>query len=93
MVKGGFTYLLTNKNRTVLYCGVTSNLARRMWEHQNKIIPGFTAKYNANILVYYEFHDSIEEAIYREKMIKKKSRKGKINLIESQNPNWNNLSF
>jgi putative endonuclease len=44
MVKGGFTYLLTNKNKTVLYCGVTSNLAKRMWEHQNKICPGFTAK-------------------------------------------------
>ena len=93
MVKGGFTYILTNKHKSVLYCGVTSNLAKRMLEHQNKIFLGFTAKYNANILVYYESHDSIKEAIFREKAIKKKSRRGKINLIEKNNPSWNNLSF
>ena len=93
MVKGGYTYILTNKNKTVLYCGVTSNLAKRMWEHQNKIFKGFTNKYNVDLLVYFKFHGSIEEAIYREKMIKKKSRKGKIKLIENKNPNWNNLNF
>jgi putative endonuclease len=91
MIQGGFTYILTNKNRSVLYCGVTSNLAKRMWEHQHKIYPGFTSKYNVDILVYYECHHSIEEAIYREKMIKKKSRLGKIKLIENKNPGWNNL--
>ena len=93
MVKGGYTYILTNKNKSVLYCGVTSDLARRMWEHKNKITPGFTKRYNVYQLIYYEFHASIEEAIYREKMIKKKARKGKIKLIEQQNPDWNNLSF
>ena len=91
MAKGGFTYILTNKNRTVLYCGVTSCLEKRTWEHKNKVFPGFTKKYNVDCLIYYEWHDSIESAIYREKMIKKKSRNGKIKLIEQTNPDWQEL--
>ena len=91
MAKTSFTYILANKNRTVLYCGVTSNLEKRIWEHKNKIHPGFTKKYNVDRLVYFEIHDNIEFAIYREKMIKKKSRLGKIKLIEVSNPEWKEL--
>ena len=88
MSKFGFTYILVNKHRTVFYCGVTSNLEKRVWEHKNKIHPGFTKKYNVDRLVYFEIHDSIEFAIFREKVIKKKSRMGKIKLIEFNNPSW-----
>jgi putative endonuclease len=91
MQKSGYTYILTNKNMTVLYCGVTSNLEKRLWEHKNKIHGGFTAKYNIDRLVYFEMHNDIEFAISREKIIKKKSRSGKIRLIESMNPDWNEL--
>ena len=92
MAKTGFTYILANKNRTVLYCGVTSNLEKRLWEHKNKVFPGFTKKYNVDCLVYFEILNDIESAIYREKMIKKKSRMGKIKLIETSNPDWKDLS-
>ena len=91
MKKFGYTYILTNKNMTVLYCGVTSNLERRIWEHKNKIYGGFTAKYNTDRLVYFEMHDDIELAISRETIIKKKSRSGKISFVESMNPDWNEL--
>lgn len=90
-VTQGYTYILTNKNMSVLYCGVTSNLERRLWEHKSKIYGGFTEKYNVDRLVYFEVHDDIEFAISREKIIKKKSRLGKIRLIESMNPDWNEL--
>ena len=90
--KKSFTYILTNKTGSVLYVGVTNNLLRRMHEHKNKLIEGFTKKYNLTSLVYYEVHDHIEDAIYREKMIKKKSKKGKIRLIETLNKNWEDLS-
>ena len=83
---------MTNRGRSVLYVGVTNNLARRLYEHKNKLSDGFTKKYNLTILVYYEVYESIRDAIQREKMIKKKSRKGKIRLIESLNENWNDLS-
>ena len=91
MVKGGYTYILTNMNRTALYCGVISCLEKRIWEHKNKIFPGFTKKYNVDRLVYYEVHADIESAIYREKMIKKKPRKQKIKLIEAANSDWKEL--
>ena len=74
-------YILCNKHRNVLYTGVTSNLARRMYEHKNKLIPGFTFKYNVDQLVYYELCDVMTNAIIREKTIKKKSSNGKIKLI------------
>ena len=79
---------MTNKNKTVLYCGVTSCLEKRVWEHKNKVIPGFTKKYNIDRLLFYEFYTDIESAIYREKLIKKKPRKQKIKLIEVANPDW-----
>ena len=91
MIKIGFTYLLTNKNETVLYCGVTSDLRKRIWEHRNKIYPGFTKRYNADRLVYFEIHDDIETAILREKKIKKMLRRDKITLIEQNNPEWKDL--
>ena len=87
-----FVYILTNYTRSVLYVGVTNNLARRLYEHKNHLVNGFTKKYNVTILVYYEVYENIVDAIQREKLIKKKSRKGKIRLIESMNESWNDLS-
>ena len=92
MEYGGFTYILTNSRHTVLYIGVTANLAKRLYEHKNYLVPGFTAKYNMHKLVYYERHDRIEDAIRREKQLKGKTRKKKIDLIVSINPKWSDLS-
>lgn len=87
-----YIYIITNKNNTVLYTGVTSNLVERVFQHKNKTFPNsFSAKYNCNKLVYYEEFQSINEAIIREKQIKGGSRKKKIQLIESLNPNWEDL--
>ena len=77
MEKKGYVYILTNKHNTTLYVGVTSNLPKRIYEHKNKIIKGFTSKYNLNKLVYYEHYESIYEAIVREKQLKGGSRKRK----------------
>ncbi len=85
-------YIITNKNNTVLYTGVTSDLVKRMYQHKSKIYKGFAAKYNCEKLVYFEGFDSIEMAIDREKQIKKYKRIKKINLIEIDNPEWENLS-
>jgi len=85
------TYILANRYRNVLYVGVTNNLARRVYEHKQKLNHGFTSQYHVDQLVYYELYPSITDAISREKMIKKKSRRGKIKLIESMNPNWQDL--
>ena len=93
MERGGAIYILTNKNNTVLYTGVTSDLRKRLYEHKNKTYPsGFTSRYNVSKLVFYEIFTSIEEAIAREKQIKSGSRKKKILLIEELNPEWNDLS-
>jgi len=92
MTRGGAVYIMTNKNHTTLYTGVTSDLKKRVYEHKNKIHPhSFTAKYQLNKLVYYEGFHSIEEAISREKQIKGGSRKKKIDLINSMNKDWNDL--
>jgi len=82
---------MTNKSRT-LYTGVTNDLNRRVYEHKNKLIKGFTSKYNITKLVYYEEYNDINDAIRREKQIKGWSRKKKIELIESVNPEWKDLS-
>jgi len=87
-----YIYLLTNQNNTVIYTGVTSNLIKRIWEHKNKLVKGFTQRYNIDKLVYYEIYDDPENAIAREKQIKAGSRKNKIGLIESMNPEWKDLS-
>ena len=84
-------YIMTNKNKTTLYTGVTNNLARRVEEHKNHKIKGFTNRYNLEILVYYEVSDDIKAAILREKQLKGGSRKKKITLIESINPDWKDL--
>ena len=82
---------MTNKSRT-LYTGVTNNLMRRVGEHKQKLIPGFTSKYNITMLVYYESTPDIHLAIAREKQIKGWLRARKIALIESNNPEWKDLS-
>jgi putative endonuclease len=92
MKRGGYVYIMTNKHRTVLYVGVTSNLIKRIQEHKDRIHPrSFTAQYNIDTLVYYQGFHRIEEAISREKQIKAGSRKTKEELIHSQNPEWNDL--
>ena len=86
-----YVYIMTNNSRT-LYTGVTNDLRRRVYEHKNKLIPGFTNKYNITKLVYYEECKDIKIAIPREKQIKGWLRKKKIELIEKGNPNWEDLS-
>ena len=84
-------YIMTNQYNTVLYAGVTSNLLRRVTEHKNKTVSGFTSKYNVTKLAYYEDYATMEEAIAREKQIKGGSRQKKIDLIKSINPEWKDL--
>ena len=92
MDRGGCVYILTNYSRTVLYIGVTSDLYFRIKDHKEKLHPdSFTAKYNCNILVYFEQFSTIEEAIGKEKQLKNWKRSWKINLINSENPNWEDL--
>jgi len=93
MEKGGAVYIMTNKNNTTLYVGVSSNLIARIQEHKVYKYPSsFTSRYKLVKLVYYESFHSIEEAITREKQLKAGSRKKKIDLIQSLNPEWNDLS-
>ncbi len=95
--KGRYTYyiyILTNKNRKVLYTGVTGNLHRRLYQHKTKLNPGsFTARYNLEFLIYYEKYDWIHHAIQREKEIKNWSRMKKLELIRSTNPNLEFLNY
>ncbi len=86
-----YVYILTNRHHTVLYTGVTNNLARRVSEHGHKIYPGFTSRYSVSILVYYEPFEDVNVAIAREKQIKGGSRQDKISLIERENPEWRDL--
>ncbi|KKS66820.1 MAG: Excinuclease ABC subunit C [Parcubacteria group bacterium GW2011_GWC2_42_6] len=90
MKKNYYVYILSNKSNT-LYIGVTNNLQRRLFEHKNKLVKGFTNRYNLNKLIFYEVFSNPEEAISAEKMIKKWSRVKKINLIKTKNPNFNEL--
>ena len=91
MSKEYCVYIMTNKSRT-LYTGVTNNLMRRVYEHKNKLIPGFTSKYNIKNLVYFETTPSVHAALEREKQIKGWLRAKKIALVESINPQWKDLS-
>lgn len=86
-------YIMTNYSETTFYIGVTNNLKKRVFEHKNKVVDGFTKKYNINKLVYYELTNSIETAINREKQLKRWHRQWKINLIKEKNPNFNDLSL
>ena len=83
---------MTNKNNTTLYIGVTSNLAKRVYEHKNHLVEGFTDRYNIEKLIYYEQTTNIKSAIEREKQLKKWSRIKKENLINSMNKEWRDLS-
>ena len=86
-----FIYILTSKKNGTLYIGVTSDLIKRVYEHKNELVEGFTQKYAIHNLVYFETSDSIECAIMREKQLKKWNRAWKINLIEKSNPAWKDL--
>jgi len=84
-------YILSNRKNGTLYIGVTSDLIKRIYEHKSHAVEGFTKRYGVDKLVYYELHNSIEEAILREKQLKKWRRAWKIELIESFNPEWKDL--
>ncbi|MDR0957496.1 MAG: GIY-YIG nuclease family protein [Candidatus Nomurabacteria bacterium] len=90
-MRHGYVYILFNKQNGTLYVGVTSNLTKRVYEHKNHLVEGFTDKYNVDKLGYYEVFDDITSAIAREKQIKGGSRNKKLALIESINPNWHDL--
>lgn len=93
MQKGGYIYIMSNYQRSVLYIGVTSDLRKRLYEHQSKVHPNsFTAKYNLSICVYYEAFFNIEEAIAMEKQLKRWSRKKKDHLIDNLNKEWMDLT-
>ena len=91
MDKQGYIYIITNRYNSTLYIGVTSNLIKRIWEHKNKVVDGFSKKYNLDKLVYYEDCGNIESAINREKFLKGKKRDFKKRLIESINKDWIDL--
>ena len=87
-----YVYILTNKSDKVMYVGVTNNLERRLYEHKNELIDGFTKKYHIHKLVYYESYKDVRDAIIREKRIKGLLRIRKNELVESINPEWKDLS-
>ena len=91
MPKQPSVYIMTNKNNTVVYTGVTSDLVKRVWQHREKLMDGFTKRYNCCKLVYFEMCQDMESAIIREKQIKGGSRKKKDQLIEGFNPEWRDL--
>ncbi|QVL45853.1 MAG: GIY-YIG nuclease family protein [Methylophilaceae bacterium] len=84
-------YILASERNGTLYIGVTSDLVKRVWEHQSDFVEGFTKKYKVHHLVWYEIHDNMEAAINREKQLKEWKRQWKITLIEKTNPYWNDL--
>ena len=91
MNKQPAVYILASKRNGTLYIGVTSNLVKRIWEHRNNLVEGFTERYGVHSLVWYEPHESMESAIQREKQLKEWKRGWKMRLIESANPNWEDL--
>jgi putative endonuclease len=91
MVKQPSVYILASKRNGTLYVGVTSDLVKRIWEHKNDVVEGFTKKYLVHMLVWYELHDSMESAIAREKSLKEWKRAWKLRLIETDNPDWQDL--
>ena len=93
MEKNYYVYILTNKYNKVLYIGVTNNLIRRIYEHKEKLVEGFTKKYNLNKLVYYEIFNDVNLAISREKQLKGITRKKKVDLVNTLNRDWNDLYF
>jgi len=91
MPKQPAVYILTSKRNGTLYIGVTSDLQKRIWEHQHDLVEGFSKRYRVHRLVYYELHENMVSAITREKQMKKWNRAWKLKLIEGQNPNWTDL--
>lgn len=91
MKRNPAVYILASRFNGTLYVGVTSDLIKRVWEHKQDLVEGFTRKYSVHTLVYFEMHKEIAEAIRREKQIKKWNRAWKIELIEKTNPNWKDL--
>lgn len=85
-------YILASRRNGTLYIGVTSDIARRVWEHKADIVAGFTKTYGVHMLVYYEFYETMPDAILREKQLKKWNRIWKIGLIQNHNPQWRDLS-
>ena len=90
-MKEFYVYILCSKRNGTLYTGVTSNLPKRIYEHKHNLVDGFTKKYSVHSLVWFERYESADEAITREKQIKKWNRKWKLELIEEKNPEWNDL--
>ncbi|MGD8457396.1 MAG: GIY-YIG nuclease family protein [Anaerolineales bacterium] len=90
-MKEYYVYIMASRSKT-LYTGITNDLERRVYEHENKLIPGFTSKYNIKKIVFYESTTNVGEAIKREKQIKGWLRRKKVSLIELMNPNWDDLS-
>lgn len=91
LYKTYYVYILASQRNGTLYTGVTNDLKRRIWEHKHDLVKGFTKEYGTHILVYFEQHEDIEEAILREKKIKRWKRKWKLDLIEKDNPDWKDL--
>ena len=90
-MKAPAVYMMASKRNGTLYTGVTSNLVGRVWQHREGQVKGFTKRYDCKLLVWYETHDTMERAIFREKQIKAGSRAKKLQLIESMNPEWRDL--
>lgn len=91
IMKQAFVYILASKRNGTLYVGMTTDLIKRIWEHKNNVVRGFTSRYGVYILVYYESIEDINEAVLREKRLKK--RRWKLELIEKHNPRWNDLYY
>jgi putative endonuclease len=90
-MKNFYVYILCSKRNGTLYIGATSNIVKRIYEHKQGVMKGFTKRYNVHRLVWYEKHETVESAITREKQLKKWNRSWKIRLIEEQNSQWNDL--
>jgi putative endonuclease len=91
MIKRPAVYIMASARNGTLYIGVTSDLLKRVWEHKNNLVEGFTKRYNVHNLVWYELHENMNSAIEKEKRLKEWKRAWKLNLIEKSNPNWNDL--
>ena len=90
-MKPGYVYIMANRKNGAIYIGVTSDLAKRVWEHRNGIVPGFTKKYGCKLLVWYEAHVDLQQARKSELQMKEWQRKWKIKLIEEKNLDWDDL--
>lgn len=90
-MKAGYVYIMAGRRNGTIYIGVTSDLVARVYQHRNSLIDGFTKKYGCKLLIWYEVHDTIDAARYRELQMKKWNRTWKLRAIEEMNPDWNDL--